>query len=198
MTLICDMMASETSSPEAGREATDQKATDQKAVGREVTGPEVTNHETTDREGTGANGQGAHSGATPAPVDGIKADGIEVIRQPNRRFLFNRSGLAIRRMWLTDRVISYQGGIEFPSPIYEVRDLPAGSYMQLPGWDKYLDGITTWTLTEVEWEDGTSLSEPVYRGEHKRWGGARFDEQLVEREATLIACTLGRDFEPPQ
>jgi len=152
---------------------------------------EATGQEATDQEVTVPNEHDAHSEDTSAQVDAIK-----VIQQPNCRFLVNRSSFAIRRMWLTDRVISYRGEVEFPSPIHEIRNLSAQSYMQLPGWDDYQDGRPIGTLTDVEWEDGTSLSKPTYRGKHKKWDGTDFDEQFVEGEAELIACTLDRQFEP--
>lgn len=123
---------------------------------------------------------------------------LKVVRQPNRRFLFNQSDMDIYRLVLTDRIISFSGGVEFPAPIYEMRDLPAGTYTKLPDADEFLDGVTIWDVMVMEWTDGVCRDGVVRLSEHKKWGGATFDERRVDRDFKMIACTLGREFEPPE
>ena len=113
-------------------------------------------------------------------------DDLLVIRQQQRRYLFNRSDATLERVRLADELASTELRAAYSSPVYEIRDIPPHSYVTLGEASKYLDGAQLWHIRAAEWSDGTALEEPFRMAEQKKWGGAVFSETHVEREVHHI------------
>ncbi len=110
---------------------------------------------------------------------------LQVVVQLDTRFLFNHRGSELKRILLSELLVSSGGAsgpFVFPAPVYQIQDLPPHSYTELPSADEKLDGYSLWHVREAEWEDGKTLMEPVKLSERKLWGGATFSEAHVQRE----------------
>ena len=118
-------------------------------------------------------------------------DDLWIVNQGGQRYLFNRTDEALKRVQIVDELRSYELGIVYPSPVYEVVDIPPHSYVELTDRDVSLGGAQLWRIERAEWEEKV-LSEPFTTRERKRWGGAEFSETLIDRELRHIGSVPGR------
>jgi len=133
------------------------------------------------------------------PMSKEPEERLEVISQPHSRFLFNRSDIALERTRIVDYLVATEPGYVYPSPTYEIRDVPPRSYVALPDENRYLDGAQGWVILEAEWEDEKSVEEPRILYETKKWSGAEFAEEEVERELRYLGTVPShRAGEPPE
>ncbi len=110
---------------------------------------------------------------------------LQVVVQPDTRFLFNHRDVELRSILLAELLVSSVGASRpfvFPAPVYEIEELPPRSYTELPCSDEKLDGYSLWHIREAEWGDGESLTDPIKLSERKLWGGATFSEAHFQRE----------------
>ena len=109
---------------------------------------------------------------------------LQVVSQLGTRLLFNHRDAELKHIRLAELLVSSGGAsgpFVFPAPVYRIEELPSHSYTKLPSSDEKLDGYTLWHIREAEWDDGIALNEPIKLSELRRWGGATFSENLVQR-----------------
>lgn len=124
---------------------------------------------------------------------------LKVIRQPRSRFLLNRSDAALGRIRIVDYLLAVEPGYVYPSPVYEIRDLPPRSYVALPEEPDRLDGAQGWVVLLAEWEDGHSVREHRILYETEKWGGAEISGKEAERELRYLGTIPSHpEGEPPE
>ena len=120
-----------------------------------------------------------------------KTEDLRIVNKLGQRYLFNRANEVLKRVRVVDELWSVELEIVYPSPVYEMLDIPPHSYVELTDEDLNLDGAQSWRIELAEWEGETVLDEPFIMTEVKRWGGAEFSETQVDRELRHIGSVPG-------
>lgn len=108
-------------------------------------------------------------------------DDLEFVRRTaDDLYLFNHSDEPLKRIRVADKLVHTELEGVYPSPLYEIEDLPPHSYVPLPTSSEGLGGAQSWDVKVAEWAGGKRIEEKSYP-EEKRWGGAEFSETRVDR-----------------